>query len=304
MQRFWALSWWIGLAAVIVGAAFLAWRQAAPPPHTPTPGALAVQWWPTPGTRIGIRAPVRAVMPFRVPSRLPPGAWGERGAPGTRPVVEDHAVVFRPPAAGWPPHQTLRFWIRPNRFGVPPAVLVTATAETLTTDDDRRLVVNLTRQELYAYQGPRLVKSMPVSTGVAPDYATPTGRFWIWRRVRLERMVNGRPGSPDYYAVPHVPFSQYIYRGIAIHGAYWNRQFGVPKSHGCIQVATRLYNPRPSGVPEDAGWLWHFTHLGDPVTVTGTTPPRPTAPAPYPPPAPRSASPAGAYRRQRSESAG
>jgi lipoprotein-anchoring transpeptidase ErfK/SrfK len=126
------------------------------------------------------------------------------------------------------------------------------------------------------------VRTMPVSTGAPPNYVTPTGTFWIFRRVRLDRMRGGTPGEPGAYDVPHVPFSQYIFGGIAIHGAYWNRRFGVPRSHGCIQLATREYNPDPTGVAEDAGWLWHWAHLGDPVMVTGSTPDRPTVPARYP----------------------
>ncbi len=41
---------------------------------------------------------------------------------------------------------------------------------------------------------------------------------------------------------------QYFEDGYALHGAYWHDRFGVPKSHGCINLA-----------PEDARRLFFFT---------------------------------------------
>ena len=49
------------------------------------------------------------------------------------------------------------------------------------------------------------------------------------------------------YSYEEVPFTQYIGR-VALHGAFWHDQFGVPRSHGCINLS-----------PADAEWLFGFT---------------------------------------------
>lgn len=184
------------------------------------------------------------------------------------------------PLALWPAHTTLRIHYR----GDPPWTV------TMHVGADKWVAVDLTHQTATAYVDLVPVRTMRVATGVAPDWVTPTGRFWIFRKVADDRMRGGEPGRPGSWDVAHVPYAQYFYRGVAFHGAWWTRRFGVPQSHGCVQLATRMHNPDPRGVPEDAGWLWHFTNLGTLVVVTGKTPTapplprRPPAPVPGPPP--------------------
>lgn len=161
-------------------------------------------------------------------------------------------------------------------------------ARTEPTEDDRKeLIIDLTHQKLYALDQGVLIRTIPVSTGVSPKWVTPTGIFWIYRRVRDDHMVGGQPGTPDHWDVDHVPYAQYFYGGIAIHGAWWNHRFGVPKSHGCIQVPTDKSPQGPTGQPADAEWLWQFAQVGTPVIIMGKTPPTPTTkPLPYPSPSP------------------
>ena len=53
----------------------------------------------------------------------------------------------------------------------------------------------------------------------------------------------------EEFELRDVPYVQYFDDGgHAIHGAYWHDRFGVPKSHGCINLA-----------PEDARRLFSFT---------------------------------------------
>lgn len=166
------------------------------------------------------------------------------------------------PLALWPPHRVIQVRYRGKH----------PWAVHFATDADRWVLVDLTHQTATAYQGSRPVRTMAVSTGVAPQWVTPTGDFWIFRKVADDHMRGGTPGAPGSWDVAHVPWAQYFYGGVALHGAWWNRQFGVPKSHGCVQLATRTFNPDPQGVPEDAGWLWQFTDLGTLVEVRGKTP--------------------------------
>ncbi len=166
----------------------------------------------------------------------------------------------------------------------------TSTAETLSIDDGRALVVNLSTQTLTAWENGQPVRTMPVSTGVAPKWSTPKGTFWIYRRVRDEHMVGGDPHTPDHWDVQHVPYAQYFNDAVAFHGAWWNHRFGRPISHGCVQLPTAEGPKGPTGDPPDAKWLWHFADIGTPVIVEGETPRAKSARAPLPYPDPSNGS--------------
>jgi lipoprotein-anchoring transpeptidase ErfK/SrfK len=53
-----------------------------------------------------------------------------------------------------------------------------------------------------------------------------------------------------------VPYVQYFHEGYAIHAAYWHDRFGIPRSHGCINLAPidamRVFRFSDPPVPE--GW--------------------------------------------------
>lgn len=53
-----------------------------------------------------------------------------------------------------------------------------------------------------------------------------------------------------------VPYVQYFHEGYAIHAAYWHDRFGIPRSHGCINLAPidamRVFRFTDPPVPE--GW--------------------------------------------------
>ncbi len=178
------------------------------------------------------------------------------------------------PALAWPAHARIHLTVEPT--GVRPQ------STEFVTDAAKSITVNLTRQQVLAYEDGRLMRMMSTSTGVAPDWVTPTGTFWIYKKVPDDHMKGGIPGTTDSWNVRHVPWAQYIYGGIAIHGAWWNHHFGTPRSHGCIQLATRTNNPHPGIFPDDAKWLYHFTDMGTPVIVTGKTPPTSRQPLQYP----------------------
>lgn len=53
-----------------------------------------------------------------------------------------------------------------------------------------------------------------------------------------------------------VPYVQYFHEGYALHAAYWHDRFGIPRSHGCINLAPidamRVFRFSDPPVPE--GW--------------------------------------------------
>lgn len=73
--------------------------------------------------------------------------------------------------------------------------------------------------------------------------------------------VTRRRGSANF-ELRDVPWIQYFASGYALHGAYWHDVFGIPRSHGCINLApidARLVfswtdPPLPAG--------WHGINIG------------------------------------------
>jgi len=109
--------------------------------------------------------------------------------------------------------------------------------------------VDLSDQRMYAYEGDTLVRTFIVSTGT---WQTPTvtGRFKVWIKLRSAPM-----SGPGYY-LPDVPYIMYFYGDYGIHGTYWHNNFGVPMSHGCVNLSI-----------SDAEWAYNFASVGTVVNV-------------------------------------
>ena len=109
--------------------------------------------------------------------------------------------------------------------------------------------VDLSDQRMYAYEGDTLVNTFVVSTGT---WQTPTvtGKFKVWIKLRSAPM-----SGPGYY-LPDVPYIMYFYGDYGIHGTYWHNNFGVPMSHGCVNLS----------IP-DAEWAYNFASVGTVVNV-------------------------------------
>jgi lipoprotein-anchoring transpeptidase ErfK/SrfK len=114
---------------------------------------------------------------------------------------------------------------------------------------NRRVVVDLSEQRVYAMQGDTVVFTDLISSG--STFPSPVGTFRIFNRVRSELMA-GR----DYY-LPNVEFTQYFTKaGHALHGTYWHSNFGHPMSHGCINMRNST-----------AKWFWDWAGNGTIVHI-------------------------------------
>ena len=131
----------------------------------------------------------------------------------------------------------------------------TTTAPPPAPSSGKSIIVDLSSQWLYAYEGAKLVFDAPVSTG-RDGFNTPIGRFAIYHKSPLQTM-RGCAGS-ECWTVPNVPNAMYIVGGVALHGTYWHNQFGtgVRRSHGCVNLPLNA-----------AAWLYTWAPLGTPVTV-------------------------------------
>jgi len=109
----------------------------------------------------------------------------------------------------------------------------------------RWIDVDLDQQVLTAYEGAAPVYATLVSTG-DPETPTPAGVYRIWLK-RVDQPMGYAVGHPHVLAeVPYVQF--FDHDGRALHGVYWHRSFGRPRSHGCVNLSFA-----------DARWMFEFT---------------------------------------------
>jgi lipoprotein-anchoring transpeptidase ErfK/SrfK len=113
----------------------------------------------------------------------------------------------------------------------------------------RWISVDLSQQRLYACEYGTTAASFIVSTGTSL-YPTVTGDYRIYVKLLSTTM------SGTGYYLPNVPYTMYFYQGYGIHGTYWHNNFGVPMSHGCVNMRT-----------SDAGWLFDWAVVGTLVHV-------------------------------------
>jgi lipoprotein-anchoring transpeptidase ErfK/SrfK len=122
------------------------------------------------------------------------------------------------------------------------------------------LVVDLSQQQLRAYDAAgRLIYRAPVSTGL-PATPTPTGRFQVAGRYP-ETSLSGAdyriPGVRDVICLGGGGLKP---DAICLHPAPWQEQarqcFGVRRSHGCVRLSSAT-----------ARWLFERTAVGTPVTI-------------------------------------
>lgn len=124
----------------------------------------------------------------------------------------------------------------------------------------KKIVVDRTEnyQTLSCFEGSEEVYFCRVSTGQYRDeygnpvteYLTPLGEHTTWRKSLSIHMSGGTIGTG--YDTPAISWSTlFSGDGYAVHGAFWHNNFGVPRSHGCVNCK-----------PEDAKWIfrWAMPH--------------------------------------------
>jgi len=118
---------------------------------------------------------------------------------------------------------------------------------------EKHIEVDLSKQLLTCYEGQRIVFTTPVASGVGMqqledgtvvDLSTHTGETCVLLKQPSRHMSN-RPQKPDeppppveIFDLPGIPWNVFFdLSGTAIHGTYWHNDFGVPRSHGCLNVS-------------------------------------------------------------------
>ncbi len=120
----------------------------------------------------------------------------------------------------------------------------------------KKIVVDLSKQEAYAYENGRVVFHGWVSTG-KPGHRTPTGHFRV-----LEKdidHVSSRYPEPNGGAEMHYMLRVTGY-GVAMHLGYVPN---YPASHGCIRMENGF-----------AQKMYRWADVGTPIVIRGTPPRR------------------------------
>jgi len=150
--------------------------------------------------------------------------------------------------------------------------------------DDGWIEVSVLRQSLVLYRGKTPIFATLVSTGadgvddVETTRSTPRGHFRLqskhatWRMAGDEHAPWKEGDKPDpRYRIDDVPWVQYFHGGYALHAAFWHDSFGMPKSHGCINLSPRdalwLFGKTEPKLPEG----WHGVYGGRAGIALGTT---------------------------------
>lgn len=138
--------------------------------------------------------------------------------------------------------------------------------------EEKRIVVNVVQQSLSCFEKDVEVFYCRVSTGAKFDmygnpvdkWSTPVGKHLISRKFITLQMSGGTTGAS--YDLPGIAWTSiFVTGGVAIHSTFWHNDYGVPRSHGCVNLT-----------PEDAKWvfLWSLptvsyqTGMVD-VSITG-----------------------------------
>lgn len=124
--------------------------------------------------------------------------------------------------------------------------------------EDKRILINVGAQTLHCYEEGIEVFQTKIASGdfyesdggETFDFRTPSGLYHVQRKRPSRRMRGAQtiPGVDDY-DLGGVPFCTYFsFTGAAVHGAFWHNNFGIPRTHGCINV-----------LPDAAKWIFRWT---------------------------------------------
>jgi lipoprotein-anchoring transpeptidase ErfK/SrfK len=125
--------------------------------------------------------------------------------------------------------------------------------------EKKRIEVSLQNQTLTAYEYEQVVLHTKISSGIPRDAPTPkeiptktpAGAFRIENKMPSKHMGDGNlTDDLDAYELPGVPWTSFFVPdiGVAFHGTYWHNNFGIPMSHGCINMRT-----------SEAKWLFRWS---------------------------------------------
>jgi hypothetical protein len=125
-----------------------------------------------------------------------------------------------------------------------------------------KIVVSLSSQHLWAYDGDNLLLDTVVTTG-RPALPTPPGDYHIFYKASPYEMISPwPPGSPYYYPPSWMSYAmEFLQGGYFLHDAPWRSDYGPGTNiwdgtHGCVNIPL---SPMAT--------LYNWAQIGDEVVV-------------------------------------
>lgn len=123
--------------------------------------------------------------------------------------------------------------------------------EQKTTELERLLEVDISKQRLYLKENGEVVDTWLISSG-RHGAETHPGHYSIGWKTSSQTMRGTSRDTGTVYEQPDVPWVMYFNGDQAFHGAYWHNNFGHRMSAGCVNMppakAKKIYDWSPVGV--------------------------------------------------------
>jgi lipoprotein-anchoring transpeptidase ErfK/SrfK len=144
-----------------------------------------------------------------------------------------------------------------------------ATGQQLFPGEGKRVIVSLSRQTVYAYEGTKLLLQTYVTTGNS-NLPTPLGSYTIMAKYHPFEFISPWPAGSRWWYPPSLSQYAMLFRsgGYFLHDAPWRSVFGpgsngggVPGTnfggtHGCVNIP-----------PGPTLYLWNWAPIGTRVLV-------------------------------------
>jgi len=124
---------------------------------------------------------------------------------------------------------------------------------------NKHIEVSLDEQSLTCYEGENAVFHTLVASGLGGALGTPPGNHAVLLKQASRHMSNvpyegmkeeDIPAPENVFDLPGIPWNTFFnLEGMAIHGTYWHNDFGIRRSHGCLNVPC-----------EAARWIYRWVH--------------------------------------------
>jgi len=122
----------------------------------------------------------------------------------------------------------------------------------------KRILIDLSEQHLYAYQGDQLVHSSVISSGAAPSY-TRTGEFRVQSKIPKAYGASWGIWMPYWLGIYWAGSTENGIHALPVTSGgqtLWAGYLGRPVSYGCVVMGT-----------QDAKRLYDWVDIGTPVSI-------------------------------------
>lgn len=156
------------------------------------------------------------------------------------------------------PEPTLAPTVNPTELHLDKTALEGAAVPDGMVDGQKRVLVDISEQHLYAYEGDQVVYSFVASTGQGGG--TLTGTFPILDKIENAYSDPWGFWMPDwlgiYYAGPDLENGIHSLPVLQDGSEIWGNDIGKPITYGCVVLG-----------PQDAKMLYNWVDIGTPVII-------------------------------------